>query len=61
MRLKVIEYGMNQSFQEGKKEAAQINKLYIKEKKTPEEIAEELNMSVEKVKAVLIELGYDFE
>jgi len=40
---------------------AKINKLYIKRKKTPDEIAKELNISVEKIKAALIELGYDID
>jgi DNA-directed RNA polymerase specialized sigma subunit len=56
---------MEQSFQEGeekaKKEISQISKLFIKGKKTPNEIADELNITIEKVKAALIDLGHDLD
>ena len=47
--------------EEGKKETAQINKIFIKEKKSPAEIAEKLDMSEEMVKDILIELGYEVD
>ena len=73
MRLKILEYAVEQGIQEGmeigreegmeasKKEITQINKLYIKEKKSPNEIAKNLNISLERVEAVLIELGYELD
>jgi hypothetical protein len=65
MRIKVLEYGMQQSFQEGmekgKKEIAQINRLFVKEKKSPDEIAKELDISLARVRTALTELGYDFD
>ena len=65
--IKMLNYEITQEqlFQvhrrDGEVEMAKINKLYIKGKKTPNEIAKELNISVEKVKAALIELGYDLD
>ena len=65
MRLKVLEYGMEQTrkeaIEETKKEITQINRLFVKEKKTPNEIAKEINISLERVETVLIELGYDLD
>ena len=46
---------------DGKMEMARINKLYTKEKKSPDEISEEVGISVEEVKQALIDLGYDLE
>ena len=45
----------------GQIEMAKINKLYVKEKKSPLDISKETGISVEKVKQALAELGYDFE
>ena len=61
MRLKVLEYGMEQTRKEERKEITQINRLFVKEKKTPNEIAKEINISLERVETVLIELGYDLD
>jgi len=47
--------------EEGKKEIAQISKLFVKEKKSPAEIAKEVDISEEMVKDILIELGYDLD
>ena len=45
----------------GKTQMAKINKMYMKEKKSLIEISKEVELSVEKVKQALAELGYDFE
>jgi predicted transposase/invertase (TIGR01784 family) len=44
---------------QGRREAFKINKAYMKDKKTPEEIAVELDLSLEEVKEALTELGYE--
>ena len=46
---------------EGRIEMAKISKLYVKQKKSPNDISKEVGLSVEKVKQALAELGYDFE
>jgi transcription initiation factor IIE alpha subunit len=46
---------------DGRMEMAEINKLYIKEKKSPEEISKKMGISVKEVKQALIELGYDLD
>ena len=46
---------------DGKMEMAKINKLYIKEKKTLDEIAKEMGMPVKEVKQALIDLGHDLD
>jgi hypothetical protein len=57
--------GREQGIQEGEKRAkttiTKINKLYVKEKKSIDEIAKELKLTSEEVRTSLIELGYDLE
>ena|GEM_PF-4518914 len=52
---------LERGIEQGKKEIAQISRLFVKEKKTPDEIAKELKISAKKVKAALIDLGYDLD
>ena len=56
-----IEQGRKEGEEQGKTAMAQINKLYIKEKKLIEDIAKELKISTEEVRTALIDLGYEFD
>jgi predicted transposase/invertase (TIGR01784 family) len=53
--------GRKEGEAQGKTAMAQINRLYIKEKKLAEEIAGELKITPEEVRTALIELGYELE